>query len=276
MIVDTHAHVWDATASLSPARRYTPRRIVGIYEYLDLLDEHDIACAVLVQPSFLDDNNAALLRAIGKAPERLRGIAVLEPSVELEAAQAFQRQGVDGIRFNVLGKDCPDFSSSEYGALLDIVAALDWHVELHAEGLQWVQLLKPLLDRRIRVVVDHFGRPDPALGLECPGFREILSSASTGLAWVKFSAPYRCPDGLVPQLSKALLAHFGGDRIVWGSDYPWTQNENGRTYEESLQLLDQLVDNAETRRCILMENPLKLYKFHEFLKCRKVDWQCNT
>ena len=35
-----------------------------------------------------------------------------------------------------------------------------------------------------RVVIDHFGRPDPALGIADPGFAYLLRQADSGQVWV--------------------------------------------------------------------------------------------
>ena len=48
-----------------------------------------------------------------------------------------------------------------------------------------------LLAAGCRVVIDHFGRPDPALGIADPGFAYLLRQADSGQVWVKLAAPYR-------------------------------------------------------------------------------------
>ena len=45
------------------------------------------------------------------------------------------------------------------------------------------------------VVVDHFGRPDPRLGVDDPGFRYLIETGATGRVWVKLSGAYRNGSG---------------------------------------------------------------------------------
>lgn len=261
MIIDSHAHAWDAMARLSPSRRYTPRHVSEVHQYLNLLDRHGITHAVLIQPSFLADNNEALVRALRAAPERLRGVAVLEPEAPLSVMQRLHGEGIVGIRLNLIDQECPDLEADRYQRFLENLSKMGWHVEVHAQGRQWLELLPPLLNKECAVVIDHFGRPDPKLGLKCPGFQAILSAAATRRVWVKFSAPYRCPSQLVPSISKKLLAHLGPQRILWGSDYPWTQNESGRTYSGEMERLETLVKDPAIRTQMLGENPASLYGF---------------
>ncbi len=82
------------------------------------------------------------------------------------------------------------------------------------------------------IVIDHFGLPDPRLGLRDPGFRALLREGETGRTFVKLSAGYRCHGLDVAPLAGALLATLGPRRLLWGSDWPWTQFEKDRSYAQ--------------------------------------------
>ena len=92
-------------------------------------------------------------------------------------------------------------------------------------------ILQPLLEAQVNVVVDHFGRPDPALGVDDPGFAALLAAGRSRRVWVKISGAYRngangrgeaIAQAAMPRLKDAL----GLDRLVWGSDWPHTQFES--------------------------------------------------
>ena len=74
------------------------------------------------------------------------------------------------------------------------------------------------------VVFDHFGGAHAELGLEQPGFSDMLELVRTGKAYVKISGAYRAsslaPDypDVIP-LARALIT-ANSDRIIWGSDWP--------------------------------------------------------
>ena len=73
----------------------------------------------------------------------------------------------------------------------------------------------------VPVVFDHFGGARAALGLEQPGFADMLELVRTGKAYVKISGAYRAsslaPDyaDVVP-LARALIT-ANSDRIIWGT-----------------------------------------------------------
>lgn len=110
------------------------------------------------------------------------------------------------------------------------------------------------------MVVDHFGSPDPASGLTCPGFRCILSAFDTGRLWVKLSAPYRVGEAMAKTYAQHLPHAGGAGRLVWGSDWPWTQNEAGRSYGQCLRWLEDWVPDSEQRHRILGATALELFR----------------
>src|SRR5207253_5789610 len=97
-----------------------------------------------------------------------------------------------GIRLNWVRRETlPDVTSAAYRALLARVKALGWQVEIYLEGPKLAQVLPQLRAQDLRVVVDHFGAPDPAAGVACRGFQEVLAGVRAGDTYVKLSAPYR-------------------------------------------------------------------------------------
>src|SRR4051794_17112495 len=79
--VDCHAHVFTRALTMAPDARFLPEADAPIESYLALLDAHAIAGGVLVQPSFLGTDNGYLLAAVARAPERLRAVAVVAPTI---------------------------------------------------------------------------------------------------------------------------------------------------------------------------------------------------
>ena len=115
-------------------------------------------------------------------------------------------------------------------------------------------------------MVDHFGRYDPKLGVDDPGFRYLLTTAKTGKVRVKLSAAYcngsgEPGEGTAKQAAGLLLKAFGPDRLLWGSDWPHTQFEKSVRYEEKRRQLDAWVPDPQQRRKILTEAPARLYGF---------------
>lgn len=265
--IDTHAHIFQRGLKLADVRRYAPGHDALLDDYLGMLDRHGIARGVLVQPSFLGIDNSYLLAGLRRTPGRLRGIAVVGPDATPDALAGMQAAGVVGIRLNLVGNAAlPDFADARWRALLRRVADLGWQVEVHREAGRLPAVLQPLLDAGLNVVVDHFGRPDPVLGVDDPGFRFLLDAASTRRLWVKLSGAYRNGAGgrgqqvaldAIPLLRRA----FGMERLLWGSDWPHTQFEKNTDYGSARRALDAWLPDPEERRIVLVDTPQALFQF---------------
>ncbi len=189
--IDTHAHIFTYDMRMIEGRRYTPTYDATLADYLALLDDNGLSHGVLVQISFFGTDNSYLLKALRQEPKRLRGIVVLEPDTAAEELHALDKVGVVGIRLNLIGLPNPDLASTKWQEHLRRLAELGWQVEVQAEAQRLPHLLPTLLGAGVRVVVDHFGRPDQALGIDDPGFRYLLTVSHTRQVWVKLSGAYR-------------------------------------------------------------------------------------
>lgn len=257
---DCHAHVFTRGCRLAPDRRYTPDYEAPLASYLAELDRHGMSHGVLVQPSFLGTDNGYLLNCLGKAPGRLRGIVVVTPEVQDRDLDAMTAAGVAGIRLNLIGLEDPaEVARHCDRVLLRRIAARGWHIEIHATGAIFAAAVDRALSSDAQVVVDHFGRPDPRAGAEDPGFQALLGLAGHSRLWVKLSGPYRFTRDPGPYAA-ALFEAFGGERMLWGSDWPWTQHEFGHDYGACLSWLEGWVPDREQRRRVLGENAARLYR----------------
>ena len=266
--IDSHAHVFTRALPLAAVRRHAPEADATLDTYLALLDAHGVSHGVLVQPSFLGTDNRFLLEALSTAPDRLRGVAVVEPGVAEEALQSMALAGVCGIRLNLVGLPLPDVRTADWQALFARVRGLDWHVELHAESHRLAEAAAAPLAAGCKLVIDHFGRPTAGAMKASgdPGFAWLLATAETGQVWVKLSAAYRnwSPEILASSAqgaAHALLRAFGADRLVWGSDWPHTQHRDLADYASARTALDEWITDAAARQRILVDTPARLFHF---------------
>ncbi len=264
--IDTHAHVFERGLQLADARRYAPTYDAPLPAYLAQLDAHGVSHGVLVQPSFLGVDNSYLLAALKQAPQRLRGVAVIDPAAPETLLTQMNAEGIVGIRLNLIGAADPQLKSPVWQAALARLHALGWHVELHVEARRLPALLQPLLEAQVSVVVDHFGRPDPALGVDDPGFAALLAAGRSRRVWVKISGAYRngangrgeaIALAAMPRLKDAL----GLDRLVWGSDWPHTQFESQIDYDKMWAFAGVLLPSAADRKQVLVDTPAELFRF---------------
>jgi len=261
--IDTHAHVFHRGLKLAPGRRYAPDYDAPLALYLEQLDRNGMSNGVLVQPSFLGTDNSYLVESLKTAGGRLRGIAVVDPSVTADELRALDRAGVVGIRLNLVGQPLPDLAAGEWKALLGNVKSMGWQVELQRNASDLAVLAPQLLDHGVTVVLDHYALPDPKLGVADPCFQSVLKLGATRNVWVKISAPYRngaSGESFAREAYPLLRKAYGLDRLLWGSDWPHTQFEASQAYAKNRQFLDALiVDDSERAR--VLASPHQLFRF---------------
>lgn len=260
--IDGHAHVFTRGLPLAPGRRYAPDYDATVDAYLTRLDGAGCSHGVLIQPSFLGTDNSHLLSALRRHPDRLKGVVVIDLDLPSERLRDLDAQGVVGIRLNLIGRDLPAPRTAAWRRRLRVMAELGWHVEIQAEARRLAPVVEPLLDSGVTVVIDHFGRPDPALGTADPGFRTLLEWGPSRQVWVKLSGPYRLgPDGarIARAAMPPLRDAFGLDRLVWGSDWPHTQFETVADHPAARSWLDLWMPEEEDRRSVLISSAERLF-----------------
>jgi predicted TIM-barrel fold metal-dependent hydrolase len=268
--IDSHAHVFVRGLSLASGRRYAPTYEATLDDYRTMLASIGLSHGVLVQPSFLGTDNGFLLSCLDAHPEQLRGIVVVDPARDIGQIDAWHTRGVVGVRANLIGTVSPDFGDPVWAAFLERMVALNWHLEVQIEAHRLPEIAPALLNSGVRIVVDHFGRFDPALGVEDPGFASLLSLGATRRVWVKVSGAYRVsPDRRDPAAALAvavrawpeLLREFGVERLVWGTDWPHTQFEDVQNARLTRDHLQALVNRPDQLHAVLIDTPATLFQF---------------
>ena len=268
-VADCHLHVIDpGRFPFLPGVGYTPRpEESGPREALcAVLDAHGVTNALLIQPSCYGFDNSAMVDAMDAQPRRFKAIAVIkgdEPEPEL---QALAERGVVGVRFNLVNFDRAAFSGPGAVRLLERLKSLGWFAQVYADDAQWLEIAPILRRSGVQILIDHFGTRNLAAGLRAPCFQAVLDLGRSVIAAVKLSAPFRVAsrpdryaelDGHV----EALLAAFGKERCIWGSDWPFLGVGGGIFYGESLAALDRWLPDAEDRDRVLRGNPARLFGF---------------
>lgn len=260
---DTHAHVIpDGEWTLVPGANYTPAPAPASV-HLNMLDALGIERGVVVQPSIFGTDNAAVVQAIAHAPQRLRGVAVVDASMSDAALQALHSQGIRGARFNVmLGGGGGLKAMTELSPRL---AALGWHAEILVDGHLLPELAPALKALPCRLVIDHMASLRADVGLDAAPTRALRALVTERDTWVKLSGAYRLADqALDPRLAERgrMLVQEAPDRMVWGSDWPHVAFS---VMPDAGELLNVLADwfNADPAALqrILVDNPARLFDF---------------
>ncbi|MBR0718308.1 amidohydrolase family protein [Bradyrhizobium liaoningense] len=235
---------------------------------------------VVVTPSVYGTDNSSSLFGMKARGANARGVAVIDDKTSESALDTMHQDGFRGIRLNLAtgGVNDPNVGRPRFTAAVERMKARGWHVQLYTT-LAMISAIKDLVETApVPVVFDHFGGAQATLGLEQPGFSDLVALVKSGKAYVKISGGYRssklAPDyqDMVP-FAQALIA-ANPERIVWGTDWPHPdsvippgkkptdvtpllQIDDGR-------LLNQLpvwAPDAAIRQKILVDNPARLYGF---------------
>ena len=266
--IDCHAHIMALDFPLASDIHSRPARDVSAKEYLEVLHSHGISHGVLTAPSFYGANNALLFDALRSFPDQLRGTAIIDPATEIIALerqlQLMQEIGIVGIRLNWNKKKVlPDINSAQYKRLLALARDLDLHIELFIEDHLQEQVVPQILASGATLVLDHFGNPDPKLGVNSPSFQNTLRALEAGQVWVKLSAPYRVGSlngvSIKPYVDALVAAN--PKQLVWASDWPWLSYENQFNYADCLTWIQSAVDDSVVWEDIFIHNPKTLFHF---------------
>lgn len=263
MKVDTHAHVFKPGLPLASVRRYAPTYTASKEDFIAHFESHELVAGLLIQPSFLGTDNSHMIEAIDGSKGRLFGVAVVDAeTITREELEELRKHRIIGIRLNLYGVELPDLRTDTWQHLLAYVKEVGWHVELHYDASKLIPFIDALLEAGVKIVVDHFGKPNVENPLEDEGFNYLLQQGKTKQIWVKVSACYRL-GGLEKGLDLAkmmigpLLEAYGADRILWGSDWPHTQFEEEITYERMWEVFEELVP-VEYQNTILSTSFIEL------------------
>jgi len=134
--VDAHCHVFGPATQFPYAadRSYTPPD-APLSKYLAMLDTLGCQRGVLVQGSAHGRDNAAMLDALEREPERLRGVAVADRDTAAVDFGTWDALGVRGLRFNHFFRDGQlhyrgGVPLEDAKILSPILRDLGWHLQL--------------------------------------------------------------------------------------------------------------------------------------------------
>jgi len=239
--------------------RHRPSYEFTTEQYLAELDLHGIRYGVLAGASIFGTYNDYTIEAVRKHT-RLRGTVLLDPSADRQTMEQMNDAGIVGVRLPWISlTTIPDIDSEPYRGLLRRIADLNWHIHLHVGRGRLSSILPHIEASGVRIVIDHFGNPDPALGVRSPDFQATLRSIETGRTWVKLAAGNRVGRTAAKDYARELLKSAGPERLVWGSDAPYAGFESDTTYQQTLDDLVDWVPDPAARHQIGSVTPLELY-----------------
>jgi 2-pyrone-4,6-dicarboxylate lactonase len=267
LATDTHCHVFGpaATFPYASGRTYTPadaprEQLAALHKTLG------IERAVIVQASCHGTDNRAMLDAIAASGGRHRGIAIVDESFNEKDYAALHDGGIRGVRFNFvkhLGGG-PDLNVVDH--VLQRIRPFNWHLVVHLDAADIVELSGLLRGLPVPFVIDHMGRVQAAAGLRQEPFRALLDLVQLDTCWVKVCGAERISAAGPPfhdaiPFTRALI-QAAPDRVLWGTASPHPNVGRHVPNEADLvALVPAMAPNEAVQRKLLVDNPARLYDF---------------
>lgn len=264
---DCHFHVIGDPARypFTPHRSYTPPQ-ASLAQYEAMRQRLGLSRGVIIQPSVYGYDNRVMLQALREGGKDYRGVVVISDQVSEDELLDMDRLGVRGVRINLIYKSGVEVS--DVATLARKVAPLGWHLQLLIDISEFADLYETLANLPVDVVIDHMGHMPASVGVEHPGFQDLLRLTREAKVWVKLSGAYRFtslrqppyPD--VTPYAKALIK-ANPDRILWASDWPHVCISGEMPDDTGLieEFFEWTGRSEAILRKILVDNPARLYGF---------------
>ncbi|MBR0716867.1 amidohydrolase [Bradyrhizobium liaoningense] len=266
--IDCHIHAIDPVRF--PYADDTPYRpsgqeIAPAAQLLRVFDAFDVRHALIVatNTSYGSDSRI-LLDTLEQGGGRFKGVAVVDNDVDIRELERLNAAGVIGVAYNV------PFHGADYyrrtAGLLDKLESLGLFLQIQVENDQLLALLPLIEASRVRLVIDHCGRPQVTQGVAGKAFQTLLALGRERDAHVKLSGYYKFSQRAYPYedawpFIAALVEAFTLDRCVWGSDYPFLRAPERLDYGPLLTVLSRLFPDPDDQHRLLWRTPARLLGF---------------
>lgn len=264
---DCALHVFDPAQAhrLLPGRRYDPP-LASLADMRAMHRQLGVERAVLVQPSVYGFDHTVMIAALRSDPERCRGVALLDDSLDDRALRALHDAGVRSARFNILSRFGQPFDEAAFRRQAARAVRLGWSISLHATLAELAQHAALLLSLDAPVIVDHGAYFDPRAWTE-PAADFLREALSRGHWWVKLSRldhRSRPPYDDVVAIMRALVG-LDATRMLWATDWPHPLYDAAASVmpndADLVDLLVRAVPDASVREQVLVRNPAGLFGF---------------
>jgi len=263
-VYDSHTHVWESSSIRTRSARFSTLETPGSAEcLLKLMDEKNVVTSLVITPMTLGFDNSISLEIADRYPSRFIPIVRidLDSPNYLESFRDLCVQGAKGLRINLHHLDSANFLLDERFSKLWLfleLSQLPLFFHCKASQLHVVSSISNQY-QKIKVIIDHMGRITSNDGTHSSKFVDLLNLAQFPNVYIKISSTNffaNIPDTHLDmsELVEAILHEFTADRILWGSDWPFSENDG--TYASSFEpfLSMKLVNREDTLKRVFSDN----------------------
>jgi 2-pyrone-4,6-dicarboxylate lactonase len=266
---DMHFHVFESGThtKAAPGAAYTPMDApVG---KLDAMHKRiGIDHGLVVQSTAAAADNDALIKLLAENP-RLKGVARVTPAIDDREVERLHAAGVRGIRFAFASfMKQPRVERAVFERAVARVAPFGWHVKVHVEGNDLIELADWFRPLQLPVVIDHASHLRPGAGLDQPALKLLLALLKRDNFWVLLCNFDRWSDHGAPRYADSLpmarrVLQAAPDRAIWGTDWPHPIYRNphqpGEPPPDAVDLMNFLGEVVEGDQAlvkkVLVKNP---------------------
>jgi 2-pyrone-4,6-dicarboxylate lactonase len=271
---DSHVHVFGPPERFPYSPQSVLRPATASKETLFALHRHlGIERCVIVQSMVHGMDNRVIEDAIAAGQGRYLGVALVPSDVSDAALDRLVARGFKGVRFNFMPHLGPAIDRSDLRLLSHRLADRDMHLQIHMASALIQELSPWLQEAATPVVVDHMGRVDARQGLQSAEFQALCRLLDHSGLHVKVSGIDRVDAGVdasghphQPFYSAGIaLAHYlvktFPEQCVWGTDWPHPHHTHVPDDGVLTDALAQIAPSEQALQALLVDNPLRLYKF---------------
>ena len=262
---DSHTHIFGPGDKYPYVGSYIPPD-APLEDFQKLHKILGIGRAVIVNASVHGTDNSVALDAIKVSGGRYRAVANLDAAITERGLQELHDGGFRGCRFNFVKHlgGTPDMKV--FHRTVDMVAKLNWHVDLHFDAIDLPDYAELLAKLPVRYTIDHMGRVKAADGLDQPPFRTLLDLMQRDeKCWVKVSGCERVTS-MGPPFTDAVpfakkICDTAPDRVIWGTDWPHPNVKAMPNDGDLIDLIPLFAPDPAVQQKILVDNPARLFDF---------------
>lgn len=270
---DSHAHVFGPFERfpLAVERSYTPPE-ASPEAHRAMLDAAGFDRGVVVQGSAHGTDNRAVVDALDQAPDRLRGVVVIDRAITDDELAQMASSGVRGARFTEIVstryaggmKGVSNFE--ELKVLAPRLREHGLHAQVFASCTTIVDAAAMLEGLGVPVVVDHMAKIGPTdWDVSSPHYQSFLGMVRDGVLWSKLTVVRSARDAPAYEEARPFhdaLVEANPDQLVFGSDWPLLNlGETPPDIGRLIDLFRNWVGDEALADRILVDNPARLYGF---------------
>ncbi|MFM9887683.1 MAG: amidohydrolase family protein [Burkholderiales bacterium] len=266
---DMHFHVFESGTHTKPAPGAAYAPMDAPVGKLDAMHRQiGIDFGLVVQSTAAEANNDALIQLLAENP-RLKGVARFTPTIDDREVERLHAAGVRGIRFAFASfMKQPRVERAVFERAAARVAPFGWHVKVHVEGNDLIELADWFRPLKLPLVIDHAAHLRPSAGLDQPALKVLVDLLKRENFWVLLCNFDRWSENGAPHHADSLpmarrVLHAAPDRAIWGTDWPHPMyrsphqpSEPAPNPVELMNLLGEIVEgDGALLEKVLVKNP---------------------